>query len=317
MTEHTQGSSEPSEAPSQPESGNTISPLPGEAGIPNVARRQPLYLSWKNISVIGLVVLMVTAMCVLYGYRYFADSGDAEKDKSLLRDRPSAAGAGTRQLDMTQPVKPRVPALVPTPAEVADPISLRHSGTAAPSGPKTLSPDDAPVLRWEWIEAMEASGSATRERGWEAAHFTLWRGDTLIAAAPAYRKHHSMGEYVYDFGWANAAQQLGVRYYPKLLVGLPLSPLTARRFLIAPGEDEAQLRRALRSPSPATHASRPCTSLMRTTAGSMCLALALCLGCTSAEPPPQELTPEAGLTHPELAALRDLLRASPPQSAGH
>ncbi|MBL8388624.1 MAG: type IV secretion system protein VirB10 [Hydrogenophaga sp.] len=146
MTEHTQGSSEPSEAPSPPESGNTISPLPGEAGIPNVARRQPLNLSWKNISVIGLVVLMVTAMCILYGYRYFASNGDAEKDKSLLRDRPSAAGAGTRQLDMTQPVQPRVPALVPTPAEAADPISLRHSGTAAPSGPKTLSPDDAPVL---------------------------------------------------------------------------------------------------------------------------------------------------------------------------
>ncbi len=108
-----------------------------------------------------------------------------------------------------------------------------------------LRPDDAPVLRWEWIDAMEASGSATAERGWEAAHFTLWRGDTLVAAAPAFKKHHSMGEYVYDFGWANAAQQLGVEYYPKLLVGLPLSPLTARRFLVAGGEDEPKLRRAL------------------------------------------------------------------------
>lgn len=108
-----------------------------------------------------------------------------------------------------------------------------------------LRPDDAPVLRWEWIHAMEASGSASPERGWEAAHFTLWRGDTLVAAVPAYRKHHSMGEYVYDFSWANAAQQLGVEYYPKLLVGLPLSPLTARRFLVAAGEDEPRLRRAL------------------------------------------------------------------------
>ena len=108
-----------------------------------------------------------------------------------------------------------------------------------------LVPADAPVLRWEWIHAMEASGSASTERGWEPAHFTLWRGDTLVAAAPAYRKHHSMGEYVYDFGWANAAQQFGVNYYPKLLVGLPLSPLTARRFLVATGEDEPKLRRAL------------------------------------------------------------------------
>lgn len=108
-----------------------------------------------------------------------------------------------------------------------------------------LRPHDAPVLRWEWIHAMEASGSAVPERGWEPAHFTLWRGETLVAAAPAYRKHHSMGEYVYDFGWANAAQQLGVEYYPKLVVGLPLSPLTARRFLVAAGEDEPALRRTL------------------------------------------------------------------------
>ncbi|MGV3625756.1 MAG: GNAT family N-acetyltransferase [Archangium sp.] len=94
-----------------------------------------------------------------------------------------------------------------------------------------LRPGDAPVLRWEWLNAMEASGSAAPEHGWVPMHFTLWDGDRLVAAAPAYEKHHSMGEYVYDFGWANAAQQLGVAYYPKLLVGLPLSPLTARRFI--------------------------------------------------------------------------------------
>lgn len=108
-----------------------------------------------------------------------------------------------------------------------------------------LRPDDAPVLRHEWLSAMEESGSAVEERGWRGAHFSLWRGERLVAVAPAFLKHHSMGEYVYDFGWANAAQQLGVSYYPKLLVGLPLSPLTARRFLVAPGEDEAKLRDAL------------------------------------------------------------------------
>lgn len=108
-----------------------------------------------------------------------------------------------------------------------------------------LKPADAPVLRWEWIRAMEASGSAAPERGWEPTHFTLWRGEQLAAAAPAYRKHHSMGEYVYDFGWANAAAQLGIAYYPKLLVGLPLSPLTARRVLVNSEEDETNLRRAL------------------------------------------------------------------------
>ncbi|MFP8778104.1 type IV secretion system protein VirB10 [Hydrogenophaga sp. RWCD_12] len=146
MTERSQGSSASNDDSTSQGSGNTISPLPGEAGIPNVARRQPLNLSWKNISVIGMVVTMVAGMSGLYLYRFINHKSDADKDKSLLRDRPSAAGAGTRQLDMTQPVTPRVPALIPTPAEAADPIGLRNTGTATPSGPKALSPDDAPVL---------------------------------------------------------------------------------------------------------------------------------------------------------------------------
>ena len=146
MTERSQGSSAPNDDPLPQDSGNTISPLPGEAGIPNVARRQPLNLSWKNISIIGLVVTMVAGMSGLYLYRFIDHNSDADKDRSLLRDRPSAAGTGTRRLDMTQPVAPRVPALIPTPAEAADPIGLRNTGTATPSGPKALSPDDAPVL---------------------------------------------------------------------------------------------------------------------------------------------------------------------------
>jgi hypothetical protein len=119
----------------------------------------------------------------------------------------------------------------------------------------------APVLRWEWLAAMEESGSAVRERGWEAAHLTLWRDGTLLAAAPAWRKHHSLGEYVYDFGWAHAAQQLGVRYYPKLLVGVPLSPLTARRFLCLPGEDANLTRAALLEAARAYAKETGCSSV--------------------------------------------------------
>lgn len=102
--------------------------------------------------------------------------------------------------------------------------------------------DAAPVVRWEWLHALEASKSAVKARGWEAEHLTAWRDGKLVGAAAAWRKHHSMGEYVYDFGWANAADRFGVRYYPKLLVGVPLSPITAPRFLVAPGEDAAQVR---------------------------------------------------------------------------
>lgn len=146
MTDHAPTPSAPNDSPTPDENGNTISPLPGEAGIPNVARRQPLNLAWKNFSVIVLVVLVVAGMCIFYAYRHFAGNDDADKDNSLLRDRPSAAGAGTKPLDMTQPAKPHVPALLATPADKADPIGLRQPGTAAPTTPKILSPDDAPVL---------------------------------------------------------------------------------------------------------------------------------------------------------------------------
>ncbi|MCU0697118.1 MAG: GNAT family N-acetyltransferase [Myxococcaceae bacterium] len=108
-----------------------------------------------------------------------------------------------------------------------------------------LAPGEAPVTRWEWLDAMEQSGSAVPERGWSARHLTLWRGEQLVASLPAYLKTHSMGEYVYDFGWANAAAQFGVAYYPKLLVGMPLSPVTARKLHVAPGEDEAAVRAQL------------------------------------------------------------------------
>ncbi len=104
-----------------------------------------------------------------------------------------------------------------------------------------------PVMRWQWLDALEASGSATAERGWQPQHLTLWRDEALIGAAPAWRKFHSMGEYVYDFGWANAAQSMGIEYYPKFLIGVPLSPLTAPRFLAAPGESLELVRSTLLS----------------------------------------------------------------------
>lgn len=105
-----------------------------------------------------------------------------------------------------------------------------------------LAPGEAPVTRWEWLDAMEQSGSAVPERGWSPRHLTLWRGERLVATLPAYLKTHSMGEYVYDFGWANAASQLGVQYYPKLLIGMPLSPVTAQKLHVAAGEDVTAVR---------------------------------------------------------------------------
>lgn len=105
----------------------------------------------------------------------------------------------------------------------------------------------APVLKHEWLHAMESSGSASAKTGWEPHHFAAWDGTRLAGVAPAWRKHHSMGEYIYDFGWAQAATQFGVTYHPKLLVGVPLSPITAPRFLGPPEAREELAKAAIAS----------------------------------------------------------------------
>jgi len=108
-----------------------------------------------------------------------------------------------------------------------------------------LGADSTPFVRHAWLHALEASGVASPATGWTPMHLTLWRGDTLVAAAPAYRRDDSRGEFVFDWGWAEAAQAAGIRYYPKLTVAVPFTPATGERMLVAPGEDRPALERAL------------------------------------------------------------------------
>lgn len=102
-------------------------------------------------------------------------------------------------------------------------------------------PLKTPFLEWEWLNNLETSGSATGQAGWLPNHLTIWRGLTLIAAAPLYIKGHSYGEFVFDNQWADLAQRIGVEYYPKMLGMSPFTPAEGYRFLIAPGEDEEEL----------------------------------------------------------------------------
>ncbi|AEI63330.1 GNAT family N-acetyltransferase [Corallococcus macrosporus] len=149
------------------------------------------------------------------------------------------------------------------PADTSLRLRILEAVTDAPAkGWDALAgPDAPPFVRHAWLAAMEESGSATEETGWAPHHLTLWRGPRLVAAAPAYLKFHSMGEYIYDFGWADAAARLGVEYYPKLVVGGPLSPATVPRFLIAPGEDVPALRRALLAAAAGSAQEAGCSSV--------------------------------------------------------
>ena len=71
--------------------------------------------------------------------------------------------------------------------------------------------------------------------------WSLSGGKNIIAACPMYLKLHSMGEFVFDWEWAEAAQRAGIQYYPKMLVGVPFTPVTGHRFLTAAGQDRRQL----------------------------------------------------------------------------
>ena len=95
--------------------------------------------------------------------------------------------------------------------------------------------EDSPFLEWEWLASLEESGAASEETGWAPRPLVAREGGRLVAACPLYVKSHSEGEFVFDFGWADAAQRAGLAYYPKLLVGVPFTPVGGARLLTAPG----------------------------------------------------------------------------------
>jgi predicted N-acyltransferase len=91
-----------------------------------------------------------------------------------------------------------------------------------------------PFLRYEFFAALEQSGCTTVDTGWQPRHLIFRSGDRVVGVAPAYLKTHSMGEYVFDFAWAEAYQRYGMPYYPKLLIAIPFTPSRGPRLLIDP-----------------------------------------------------------------------------------
>ena len=98
-----------------------------------------------------------------------------------------------------------------------------------------------PFLTHAFLSALEESGSATAETGWQPVPIAIDGADGRAAAAvPAYVKSHSQGEYVFDHGWAEAWHRAGGDYYPKLQIAVPFTPVPGRRLLardpaLAPG----------------------------------------------------------------------------------
>ena len=92
-----------------------------------------------------------------------------------------------------------------------------------------------PFVSHAFLSILEQSGSATAATGWQPLPIVIDGADGKPAAiAPAYAKSHSQGEYVFDHGWADAWAQAGGRYYPKIQVAVPFTPVPGPRLLLRP-----------------------------------------------------------------------------------
>jgi predicted N-acyltransferase len=106
--------------------------------------------------------------------------------------------------------------------------------------------DDNPFVSYGFLSALEDSGSVGKRSGWHPRYTALRGADgALLAVAPTYAKTNSYGEYVFDHGWANALESAGGRYYPKLQVAVPFSPVPGPRILCRPGLPVAGMAAAL------------------------------------------------------------------------
>lgn len=123
-------------------------------------------------------------------------------------------------------------------------------GGVDPAAWDALDHGPSPFTEHGFLRALELSGSVGRGTGWEPRYVLVEDGaegsagagalPRLVGAVACYRKSHSYGEYIFDFGWARASMQAGVPYYPKLVVAAPVTPATGRRLLVAPGLPAAE-----------------------------------------------------------------------------
>jgi len=118
-----------------------------------------------------------------------------------------------------------------------------------------LFDSENPFVQHAFLLALEESGCVSPQKGWHAHHMMLLDGDQPLAVMPLYAKNNSYGEFVFDWGWAEAYERHGLNYYPKLITAIPVSPVAGPRVgvssLAAPEEVFAALLDALQQLSEA------------------------------------------------------------------
>jgi uncharacterized protein len=98
---------------------------------------------------------------------------------------------------------------------------------------------DNPFLRHAFLAALERSGCVGPGTAWQPAYLTASDNLGLAGAMPLYIKYDSLGEFVFDWSWADAYERAGRSYYPKLVAAVPFTPATGPRLLLREGADPA------------------------------------------------------------------------------
>ncbi|HUL81454.1 MAG TPA: GNAT family N-acetyltransferase [Gammaproteobacteria bacterium] len=104
---------------------------------------------------------------------------------------------------------------------------------------------ESPFLRHEFLVALERSGCIGGRTPWQPAYLLAKEGADLLGAVPLYIKYDSRGEFVFDWGWADAYERTGRRYYPKLVASVPFTPATGARLLVRQNADAALVHERL------------------------------------------------------------------------
>jgi predicted N-acyltransferase len=107
-----------------------------------------------------------------------------------------------------------------------------------------LREGSSPFVEHTWLDCLEEAKCVGEAAGWIPHHLALYdtssTPEKLIAAAPAYAKTNSEGEFVFDWSWADLAHRMGLEYYPKLVIAVPFTPATGDRVLVEPGRDRGE-----------------------------------------------------------------------------
>ena len=129
-------------------------------------------------------------------------------------------------------------------------IQVHHSPTEIPAADWDAllgqQKHPTPFMRHAYLVALETSGSATPDTGWDPKFLTLWQNGDLHAGVALYLKSHSYGEYVFDWAWADAHHRHRLPYYPKALAAVPFTPVPGTRLLARDGAARVALAKALR-----------------------------------------------------------------------